>query len=225
MWFQQMHPEWQEALAAERPLLDRLEAQLGSLPNLAPRADLVMAAFATSPASVRVLIVGQDPYPTPGVAVGRAFAVAGSKLPGSLRNIFKELTTDIGVGPLDGDPEPDLTCWQDQGVMLLNRHLTTLEEQAGAHFAAGWEDFTDAVVRHLVASCPYLIVVLWGAQAQQLKKTLQSDFAAAGESLFVIEGVHPSPLSANRGFFGSRPFSAINRQLQLHGLEPIDWFI
>ena len=219
MWFEQMHPAWQSALAPQRELLDSLEARLADIPGLAPRKELVMAAFALSPAEIRVVILGQDPYPTDGVAVGRSFAVAGLPLPASLRNIFKELDSDIGSDFGDLGPSSDLAGWQRQGVFLLNRHLTTLIGNAGAHLREGWQAFTDAALLHLARTNPNLALVLWGKEAASIKVL----FDSAGVTPFCFESVHPSPLSAHRGFFGSRPFSAINAFLQEKGLKPIDW--
>jgi uracil-DNA glycosylase len=225
MWFEQMHPAWQAALAQVKPQLDRLEAELAQLPNLVPEAALVMSAFESDPNLVRVVVVGQDPYPTAGVAVGRAFAIGGGKLPASLRNIFRELVDDIGVGPLEPDPDPDLGGWQRQGVMLLNRHLTTEVGSPGKHFDAGWQQFTDAAMRYLIGIAPFLVLVLWGAQAQQIKTSLASELSAAGDRVQTVESVHPSPLSAYRGFFGSKPFTAINAALEARGQQPINWFL
>lgn len=236
MWFQQMHPAWQKALADQTDLLNQLESQVADLPNLCPRSDIVMAAFAQDPAAVSVVIIGQDPYPTEGVAVGRAFAVSQPPAPASLRNILLELQSDLGVefstdsepslfdfGATVSSPKFDLSGWQEQGVMLLNRHLTTVVGEPGAHFKLGWTAFTDAVVAHLIRSNPLTVLVLWGAQAQQLTQSLAGEISAAGDRVRVIEGVHPSPLSARRGFFGSRPFSGINSVLQSRGLQQINW--
>ena len=238
MWFQQMHPAWQAALADQEPLLHDLESQVAHLPNLSPTSDIVMAAFSGDPSTTKVVIIGQDPYPTEAVAVGRAFAVSEPPLPPSLRNIFQELQADLGVvfeqvgadspGLFDFEqavegPRCDLSGWQDQGVLLLNRHLTTLIGQPGAHFKLGWDAFTDAAVRHLLEANPFTALVLWGSQAQQLKETLELDLLAAGQRVSIVEGVHPSPLSARRGFFGSKPFSAINSVLRERGLSEINW--
>jgi uracil-DNA glycosylase len=225
MWFEQMHPGWQEGLADQREWLGRMEQLLAKEPALAPKADLVMSAFAAAPDAVRVVIVGQDPYPTPGVAVGRSFAIADGPLPASLKNIFKELASDLGLEANQVAPNPDLRGWQSQGVMLLNRHLTTLEGEPGAHFKLGWESLTDAAVRHLVVSSKFLILVLWGNQAQKIKAKLDAELAVAGPRVAIIEGVHPSPLSARRGFFGSKPFSTINVALRDYGFDEINWLL
>jgi uracil-DNA glycosylase len=181
----------------------------------------VMAAFTDAPERARVLIVGQDPYPTEGVAVGRAFAVAAPPAPASLRNILRELDSDIGVEFGQTGPALDLAGWQNQGVLLLNRNLTAVVGEAGAHVGLGWATFTDAVIRKLLLANPKLVMVLWGNQAQSVAQTLASEITAS--SCTVIAGVHPSPLSAHRGFFGSKPFTAINLALQNQGFEPINW--
>lgn len=221
MWFEQMHPGWQVLLSPMRARLESLESELSHLDNLVPPAKTVMAAFDADPASVRVVILGQDPYPTPGIAVGRAFAAGSSSAPASLRNIFLELRSDV---PGEGIPDPTLQGWQQQGVFLLNRHLTTLAGHPGAHFGMGWQDFTDAVLAALINLGHPLALVLWGNQAQQVERALAAEIAAAQERLLILKSVHPSPLSAHRGFFGSRPFSAINAWLVGHGLESIDWY-
>jgi len=186
----------------------------------------VMSAFTDDPANIRVVIVGQDPYPTDGVAIGRAFAIGGDKLPASLRNIFTELAADEAEegGFHLGNPDPSLAGWQNQGVFLLNRHLTTVASSAGAHFGEGWELFTDAALRWLLNRGQDLVLVLWGAQAQQLGRSLATELREAAEQVHLITGVHPSPLSAYRGFFGSRPFSAVNRWLSSRDIQPIDWY-
>ena len=221
MWFEQMHSGWQLALSGQRDWLNNAELRLTNESELAPNARLVMTAFELDPAQVRVLILGQDPYPTPGVAVGRAFAVAPSArpIPASLRNIFQELHDDLG----GSQPSPDLAGWQRQGVLLLNRHLTTVSRTPGGHFDLGWQRFTDAAIEHLVNREKPLVLVLWGAQAAGVKKSLGKLLAKPPANIAIIESSHPSPLSAYRGFFGSKPFSAINRQLQLRGSQPIDW--
>ena len=221
MWFEQMHPDWQNAIAQYRSTLQHLENQLASATDLAPEPKLVMEAFRLSPSQIRVVILGQDPYPTKGVAVGRAFAVTkDSKLPASLRNIFKELATDLET---NNQPSPDLQGWQDQGVLLINRHLTTSSESGpGAHFSEGWQEIIDGSLAHLLAQTgPPLALVLWGVQAQQVEKTV--DLTTAQRPVFAVRSAHPSPLSARRGFFGSKPFSSINNWFKSLGEEPIDW--
>jgi len=163
---------------------------------------------------VRVLIVGQDPYPTPGHPIGLSFAVDGHvrPLPRSLANISRELVDDLGAPPLE---HGDLTHWSANGVMLLNRVLTVEPGVPGSHRGRGWEAVTDHAVRSLVARDAPLVAILWGKDAQRLAPLLGSTP--------VIESAHPSPLSASRGFFGSRPFSRANALLEAQGADPVDW--
>jgi uracil-DNA glycosylase len=214
MFFEQMHKSWQVALAAQRPLLERIEVDLRPIfSQIAPAPELVCRAFEMPIDEVRVLLLGQDPYPTAGDAVGLAFAVAaGRALPRSLRNILAELATDIPRASHSGN----LSRWADQGVMLLNRHLTTGLGSAGSHIGLGWQEFTDAAVRALAQHHGRdLVAVLWGNQA----RTAQPLLGAAQ----IVASAHPSPLSAHRGFFGSKPFSQVNQALEKVGREPIDW--
>lgn len=191
-----------------------IRARLSDQPDWLPGPDRLFAALsATPPEEVRVVILGQDPYPTPGHANGLAFAVAPDvALPRSLRNIFTELTDDLGTTPANGD----LTPWARQGVLLLNTALSVLPGQAGAHAGWGWDRLARQAVTEAQRHGP-VAFLLWGAQAQK---------ALAGmprpEDL-LIATVHPSPLSARRGFFGSRPFSRINDWLETQGRRPIDW--
>jgi uracil-DNA glycosylase len=161
-----------------------------------------------------VLIVGQDPYPTPGHPVGLSFSVARDvrPIPRSLANIYRELTTDVGVQPA---AHGDLTAWADQGVMLLNRVLTVRPGESASHRGRGWEEVTECAISALVRRGGPLVAILWGRDAQSLKPML-------GQVPWV-ESVHPSPLSASRGFFGSRPFSRVNRLLEEQGGTPVDW--
>lgn len=171
-----------------------------------------MRVFATPMAAARVLIVGQDPYPTPGDAVGLSFSVAaGHPMPRSLRNIARELHDDTGELLTDGD----LSHWADQGVVLLNRVLTVQAGVAGSHRRQGWEDVTELAIKALVSRDGPLVAVLWGRDAQSLAPSL-------GNVPRVVSA-HPSPLSASRGFFGSRPFSAVNASLVEQGATPISW--
>ena len=180
-------------------------------------AEQLRAFTLTPPASVRAVILGQDPYHGPGQANGLAFSVrAGVPLPPSLRNIFRELHDDLGCPP---PPDGDLTGWARQGVLLLNAVLTVDRGAAGSHQRFGWQAFTDAVVEAIGQLPQPVAFVLWGAQAQ--KKA-----AAAAQSPYprqILQSAHPSPLSARRGFFGSRPFSQINAFLTAHGQAPIDF--
>ena len=214
MFFEQMHKSWQVALADQRPLLERIEVDLRPFfSKIAPAPQLVCRAFEMPIDEVRVLLLGQDPYPTAGDAVGLAFAIsAGHALPRSLRNIMTELATDIPSATHSGD----LSRWSEQGVLLLNRHLTTGLGSAGSHIGLGWQEFTDAAVRALAQHHGRdLVAVLWGNQA----RTAQPLLGAAQ----IVASAHPSPLSAHRGFFGSKPFSQVNQALEKVGREPIDW--
>ncbi len=191
-----------------------LRAELAAGRRYLPAGENVLRAFQQPFADVRVLIVGQDPYPTPGHPVGLSFSVAPQvrPLPPSLVNIFREYTADLGY------PEPacgDLTPWTEHGVLLLNRVLTVEPRKPSSHKGRGWEEVTDQAVRALAARGGPLVAILWGRQAQSLAPLL--DGAA------LIESAHPSPYSADRGFFGSRPFSRANRLLADQGAPPVDW--
>lgn len=214
-------PDWAEALA---PVEDRivalgefLRAELAAGRPYLPTGDRVFRAFRRPLADVRVLIVGQDPYPTPGHPIGLCFAVEGDvrPLPRSLVNIYRELGEDVGVVP---PAHGDLSAWTDQGVMLLNRVLTVRPGQPASHRNQGWEHVTAcaiaALVRRAEAGAP-MAAVLWGADARSLKSHLGP--------IPSVESPHPSPLSASRGFFGSRPFSRVNQLLVDQGADPIDW--
>ena len=222
MFFESMHPSWQALLVEQRPLLEELEKRLlayeeskdADAPSIVPPMPLVMRAFAADAASIRVLLVGQDPYPTEGHAIGLSFAVSPEcrPLPRSLQNMMKELATDIPSATTGGD----LLRWQAQGVMLLNRHLTTLVGAAGAHEKLGWSKFTDAAIAALAATHgKQLVALLWGRQAQSLEPLLSG--------CTVLSAAHPSPLSASRGFFGSRPYSKANEALLANGAKTVDW--
>lgn len=215
MFFEQMHPTWQTALAGQRELLAEIETKISTDAAVAPALPLVMRAFEQSVDSVRVLIVGQDPYPTPGHAIGLSFAVSPevSPLPRSLQNMMRELRDDLGRDVTNGG---DLQHWAAQGVMLLNRHLTTSSGQSAAHFDAGWSRFTDAAISVLNrARGRKLVAILWGNEAISLQRLLPD--------VQVISSAHPSPLSARKGFFGSKPFSRTNEALGFVGEEKIDW--
>jgi uracil-DNA glycosylase len=179
-----------------------------------PAGDRILRAFSNPMADVRVLIVGQDPYPTPGHAVGLSFSVEPTvrPLPPSLINIFKELSEDLGIPP---SAHGDLTAWADQGVLLLNRVLTVRAGVPASHRGHGWERVTEQAIRALANRPDPLVAILWGRDAQTLKPIL--------DDVPVIESAHPSPLSASRGFFGSRPFSRANALLEEMGAKPIDW--
>ncbi|WP_104089303.1 uracil-DNA glycosylase [Arthrobacter sp. GMC3] len=209
-WAQTLHP--QEAML--RSLGHMLQQEFDAGASFLPRPTQVLRSLATPLADVKVLIVGQDPYPTPGHSVGLAFSVdkATRPLPRSLNNIYKELQSDLGIPPA---AHGDLSAWAEQGVMLLNRVLTVAPGAAGSHRGRGWEEVTDAVIAALAARNTPLVSVLWGRDAQKLAPLL--------EGTNIIESAHPSPLSASRGFFGSRPFSRANTSLAGQGAPPIDW--
>lgn len=213
-----MAPDWAEALA---PVDDRIAAmgrflrsELAAGRHYLPAGDDVFKAFRRPLADVKVLIVGQDPYPTPGHPIGLSFAVARDvrPLPGSLRNIYQELSVDLGIPPA---PHGDLTAWADQGVMLLNRVLTVRPHDSNSHRGRGWEEVTDRAIAALAGRGGPAVAILWGRPAQTLKPALGT--------IPWVESAHPSPLSAARGFFGSRPFSQVNRLLQEQGAAPVDW--
>lgn len=207
--FAQMHPQWQEALRNFQPQFGLIESRLDP-ESVTPHRDCIMRAFATPLTEIKVVIIGQDPYPGLGHAQGLAFSVATEKLPSSLRNIFKELQNDLG-GELRSNG--DLRDWQEQGVFLLNRILTTQIGISLAHEDIGWQEITNEAAR-ILGNKP-AVAILWGQTAQELR----SFFKAKA----VIESVHPSPLSAYRGFFGSKPFSQANSLLESLGRSPIIW--
>ncbi|BDZ53656.1 uracil-DNA glycosylase [Agromyces marinus] len=213
-------PSWGDALAPVAEDLarigDRLEAEAATGGGYLPAPDLVLRAFRQPLDAVRVLVVGQDPYPTPGHPVGLSFAVERDvrPLPRSLANISRELVDDLGIPPL---PHGDLGAWSTRGVMLLNRVLTVRPGEAGSHRGLGWERVTDHAIRALAARGGPLVAILWGRDARTLAPLL-GDVPR-------IESAHPSPLSARRGFFGSRPFSRANDLLVARGGRPVDWMI
>jgi uracil-DNA glycosylase len=210
-WAQALEPVGSQVAA----MGDFLRTELAEGRGYLPAGSNVLRAFTFPFDRVRVLIVGQDPYPTPGHAVGLSFSVAPEvrPLPRSLDNVFTEYTADLGFPkPANGD----LTPWAQQGVMLLNRALTVRPGSSASHRGKGWEAVTERAIRALVARGTPLVAILWGRDASTLRPML-------GDGVGVIESVHPSPLSASRGFFGSRPFSRANALLAEMGAEPIDW--
>ena len=212
MFFEQMHPDWQGYLAEQRSFLSNLEDQLLKMPGFIPSAELVMRAFERDPKQIKVVILGQDPYPNPMHAVGLAFAVpVGQAKPQSLKNILRELSSDMNISI---SKEADIAKWADKGVLLLNTALTTMEHRPGAHAGLGWASFTENALRKLTERQP-LVLLAWGNHAKSIARNLKV--------AKVIESAHPSPLSASRGFFGSKPFSRTNQALIEMGLEPIDW--
>jgi uracil-DNA glycosylase len=211
---------WAEALAPVEDTIgamgDFLRSEVAAGRKYLPAGANVLRAFQQPFADVRVLVMGQDPYPTPGHAVGLSFSVAPDvrPLPKSLQNIFREYTSDLGHPP---PTSGDLSPWAAHGVLLLNRVLTVEPGAPGSHRAKGWEKVTEAAVSALVARLDQpLVAVLWGRDAQTVKPLL-------GEDVPTVESAHPSPMSADRGFFGSRPFSRVDEYLTELGDEPVDW--
>lgn len=213
-----MDPGWAAALepvaGTIAALGDRLRAEQAAGRGYLPAGSAVLRAFAQPLAEVRVLIVGQDPYPTPGHPIGLSFAVERDvrPLPRSLANIYRELHDDLGIAPAE---HGDLSRWTAQGVLLLNRVLTVSPGAAASHRGWGWEDVTECAIRALVARQTPLVAILWGNDARSLTPLL-------GPTR-IIASPHPSPLSAHRGFFGSRPFSQANALLREMGAAEIDW--
>ncbi|MDN4174613.1 uracil-DNA glycosylase [Nocardioides sp. SOB77] len=191
-----------------------LRAEMAAGRDYLPAGEHVLRAFCRPMADVRVLVVGQDPYPTPGHPIGLSFAVDAHvrPIPRSLANIYTELRSDLGI---ETPPHGDLTAWADAGVMLLNRVLTVQPGASASHRGRGWEEVTACAIEALVARGGPLAAILWGRDAQGLKPML-------GPTPYV-ESAHPSPLSASRGFFGSRPFSRVNDLLARQGSAGVDW--
>ncbi|CAB4677345.1 MAG: uracil-DNA glycosylase [Actinobacteria bacterium] len=207
MLYEKLPSQWQEAIPDSKRLLSRID-----LPKLRiPEDGLIFKAFEIPIESIKVVILGQDPYPTPEHAMGLAFSVPSDvkKFPPTLKNIFKELSEDVGVIPSTGN----LSLLQNRGVFLLNRVLTTTPHLSQAHANIGWEIFTEAVIKFL--SQRPVVFILWGKSARELAPLIPA------ENLII--GVHPSPLSAYRGFFGSKPFSEANAKLIKLGVSAIDW--
>ena len=193
----------------------QIESRYDADPRSIPSKEHLLRAFQYPPEHFRVLIVGQDPYPNPQHAIGLAFAVpAGTQpLPPTLGNIFRELRSDLGVQMVR---QGDISSWQDRGVMLLNRHLSTQAENSAAHLSFGWAEFTEAAIKVLQkVRGRQLVAILWGKQAQELAPLLPQ--------ASVISSSHPSPLASYRGFLGSKPFSSCNKLLVELGMEPMDW--
>ncbi len=211
-------PDWAEAL---EPVAANIQAmgqflrdEIAAGRSYLPAGHHILRAFAEPMSNVKVLITGQDPYPTPGHPVGLSFSVAPDvrPLPRSLTNIFTELEADLAI---PRSPSGDLSSWAQQGVLLLNRVLTVRPGEAASHRGKGWEAVTEQAIRALVARDQPLVSILWGRDAQGLKPMLGNTP--------VIESAHPSPLSASRGFFGSRPFSRANELLAAQGAAPVRW--
>jgi uracil-DNA glycosylase len=208
--FNQLHPEWKEALVAYRSLIDEIDLFLQSR-DICPSYDQIFRALANPISHTKVVIFGQDPYPTRGHAHGLAFSVDSlvNPKPASLRNILQELKDDVGVSRTNGD----LSDWADQGVMLLNRVLSTDSGKSMAHKKVGWQQITDAVASTLGSRG--VIALLWGKSAFELRNRFHEDS--------VLTSAHPSPLSAYKGFFGTKPFSEVNAKLLSRTLPTISW--
>jgi uracil-DNA glycosylase len=208
--FEQLHPQWQVELASHKALIESIDSFITNR-SVTPDYNLIFRALNQPIESTRVVIFGQDPYPTKGHAHGLAFSIDSSitNLPASLRNIYKELFADLGITRTHGD----LSDWADQGVMLINRVLSTEIGKSLAHEKIGWQEITERVAQ--VLGERDVIAVLWGSAALPLKQFFHERS--------VITSVHPSPLSAYRGFFGSSPFSKVNAMLRSKGLQEINW--
>ena len=214
-WKQHLAPEFEKDYFIKLTEFVRSEYQTTTI---YPPGRFIFNAFNLCPFDkVKVVIIGQDPYHGPGQAHGLCFSVNdGVPFPPSLQNIFKEIQSDLGVPiPTSGN----LTRWANQGVLLLNATLTVRAHQAGSHQRQGWEEFTDAAIMAVNAQDRPIVFILWGAPAQRKKRMLNNP------KHLILEAPHPSPLSAYRGFFGSRPFSQTNQFLEEHGVTPIDWQI
>ncbi|ROP78033.1 uracil-DNA glycosylase [Frigoribacterium sp. PhB107] len=213
-----VHPSWAEALAPVAPLVadmgEYLRAEVRAGRGYLPAGEAVLRVFTTPLDEVKVLVVGQDPYPTPGHPIGLSFATAPDvrPVPRSLANIYRELQDDLGHPPV---AHGDLTSWQRNGVMLLNRVLTVRPGEAGSHRGKGWEPVTQRAVEVLAARGGPLVGLLWGRDAASLVPLLGD--------VPTVQSAHPSPLSASRGFFGSRPFSRVDELLVQQGGTPVDW--
>ena len=215
-----MHESWKEFLNAEfeKPYFKDLAKFLHEeyeTKTIFPRKELVFRAFATDLNEVKVVILGQDPYHTPGAAEGLAFSVPNSQpIPPSLINIYKEIDSDIGKHM---NPRGSLANWQKQGVLLLNTVLTVEAHKPKSHSGKGWETFTTATIKYLNEKRPHLVFILWGRDARNKKALID------GSKHLILESAHPSPLSAYAGFFGSKPFSKCNQFLKQNGMSEIIW--
>ncbi len=207
--FLPVHSSWNSVLDPLAPAIEKILNSI-SKDSIAPSIDQIFSSCEMDLASIKCVILGQDPYPTRGNAHGLAFSVNSEikPLPASLKNIFTELVSDLGVRPPNNG---NLSKWRDQGVLLLNRVLTTRVGQSNAHTSIGWQEITTAIAQ--AAAAQGAVGVLWGKSAQELSYLFNHS----------IESVHPSPLSAYRGFFGSKPFSRVNQELERRGISPIDW--
>ena len=215
-----MHESWKPFLKSEfeKPYFKELSEFLHSeyeSKTIYPKKELVFSAFTTDLNEVKVVILGQDPYHTPGAAMGLAFSVPNSQpIPPSLINIYKEIDSDIGNHI---NSRGSLKSWQKQGVLLLNTVLTVEAHKPKSHSGRGWEIFTTEVIKYLNETRPHLVFILWGRDARNKKSLIDTS------KHLVLESAHPSPLSAYAGFFGSKPFSKTNAFLKEHGLKEIEW--
>lgn len=215
-----MHPSWKPFLQSEfaKPYFQELSAFLHeayATKTIFPPKTQVFRAFTTDLGAVKVVILGQDPYHTPGAAHGLAFSVPDSQpIPPSLVNIYREIDAEYGH---HANPTGNLTNWQRQGVLLLNNVLTVEAHRAGSHRGHGWETFTEAVIRYLNDQRPHLVFLLWGRDARSKKPLIDAS------RHLVLESPHPSPLSAHSGFFGNNHFRLANQFLEQHDLAPIEW--
>lgn len=215
-----MHPSWKPFLQSEfaKPYFQELSAFLHeayATKTIFPPKTQVFRAFTTDLGAVKVVILGQDPYHTPGAAHGLAFSVPDSQpIPPSLVNIYREIDAEYGH---HANPTGNLTNWQRQGVLLLNNVLTVEAHRAGSHRGHGWETFTEAVIRYLNDQRPHLVFLLWGRDARSKKPLIDAS------RHLVLESPHPSPLSAHSGFFGNNHFRLTNQFLEQHDLAPIAW--
>lgn len=215
-----MHESWKTFLNSEfeKPYFKELSAFLSEAyknKTIYPKKSQVFSAFTTDLNNIKVVILGQDPYHTPGAAHGLAFSVPNSQpIPPSLINIYKEIDSDIGH---HANQTGNLKNWQDQGVLLLNNVLTVEAHKAGSHRGKGWETFTEATIRYLNDKCDHLVFLLWGRDARSKKILIDTN------KHLVLEAAHPSPLSAYNGFFGCKHFSKTNSQLKKWRLSEINW--
>ena len=215
-----MHPSWKPFLQSEfaKPYFQELSAFLHeayATKTIFPPKAQVFRAFTTDLGAVKVVILGQDPYHTPGAAHGLAFSVPDSQpIPPSLANIYREIDAEYGH---HANPTGNLTNWQRQGVLLLNNVLTVEAHRAGSHRGHGWETFTEAVIRYLNDQRPHLVFLLWGRDARSKKPLIDAS------RHLILESPHPSPLSAHSGFFGNNHFRLANQFLERYDLAPIEW--
>jgi len=214
-----IHPSWKPILDEqfEQPYFKDLSTFLTdayATKTIFPRKTQVFSAFTTDLNNIRVVILGQDPYHTPGAAHGLAFSVQNGIIPPSLQNIYKEIDSDLGqLANRNGN----LQHWAEQGVLLLNTVLTVEARKAASHRGRGWEQFTDEIISKVSKLSPHLVFILWGRDARSKKSLIDTS------KHVVLESPHPSPLSAHSGFFGSRPFSKTNAQLAAWGYSEIKW--